>query len=129
MAIKKSIDINGNGITCSVWRIDNVPIFRDRAIIAVAGWLDEAHFNGDTKKCNHVQAKQYIVEDKPAVPEQLDDNGEMEIPYQPARPDFTDYFGDVALLQAGASPLKNGYEYLLSLPEFEGGIEYPPITK
>lgn len=123
MAIQKKLDFYNTGLPCEIWRIDNVPIFRGRVLVTVAGWLNKEHYDADLKKAHHVQAKQFIVEDKPEIPEQLDEDGEVEIPYQPAVTDFTDYFGNATLIQGGESPLANGYKYLMTLPEFEGGKE------
>jgi hypothetical protein len=122
MAIQKKIDLYNTGIECEIWRVVNVPIFRDRARVSVAGWLNKMQYDKDLSKTNYLYAQQYDVEDKPEVAEQLDEKGEMEIPFQPAKPDFTDYFSNDALIKSGASPLANGYEYLLTLPEFEGGM-------
>lgn len=123
MAIQKKIDLYNTGVECEIWRIDNVPIFREHAAVSVSGWLNKEHYDGDKSKTNRVYAKQYTVRDTQAVNEQLDFNGEMEIPFQPATTCFTDYFSNAALLKSGASPLSNGYDYLLTLPEFEGGTQ------
>lgn len=123
MAIQKKFDMHDNGVECEIWRVDNVPVFRSHAVVTVAGWVNKYQYDKDTTKTNHLYSKQYLVKDIPAIDEQLDKNGELEIPFQPARPDFTDFFSNAALIKEDASPLKNGYEYLLTLPEFEGGVQ------
>lgn len=123
MAIQKKIDFYATGLPCEIWRIDNVPIFRDRALVNVAGWLNKEHFDSDVNKKNHIQAKQFIVENKPQVLEEKDENGDVVIAYQAPCTDFTDYFGNTVLIQSDESPLANSYKYLMTLPEFEGGKE------
>jgi hypothetical protein len=121
MAIQKKHNFYPRTLECEIWRIDNVHSFRDRALFTVAGWLSLEHYEKDNEKLSHIQAKQFVVEDRPQVLEQQDENGDVVVAYQAACTDFTDYFSDATLIQSGKSPRANAYKYLMTLPEFAGG--------
>lgn len=123
MAMEKFVDLYGNGIECEIWRVANIQLFRDRVLLAVAGWLTKKHYKDDLPKVNHIIAKQYFVLDCVGQEEQKDENGDIVVPYKEGSTAFTDHFSD-AVLKGNISPLVSAYNYFLTLPEFKGAKLY-----
>lgn len=124
MAIRKSLDINDNGVVCEIWRVENIPFFRKETIVTVTGWTSEKTYKDDVEKVKPAQSFQFRVSDKEAEPEYKTASGDILMEAKEADTRFTKFFADSVLKKKDNSLLANSYEYLKTTDQFKDGELY-----